>query len=162
MPRIHAFAASPTPKELPRESGLRLGGTTQVRSFAIAGSRRALARLPTSDARVEILTPCPCRASRGLILSAYLIAQIKITRPQGWPEYREAVGPLTERFGGRYIVRAVDIEVLEGSHYGRSVVIFEFPSMEAIRSFWSSPEYEEVKKLRESSGQVDVWAVPGL
>jgi uncharacterized protein (DUF1330 family) len=95
-------------------------------------------------------------------MPAYLIVQIKITRQQGWPEYRDAVGPLTERFGGRYIVRGADVEVLEGSHDGRRVVVFEFPSMEAIRNFWNSAEYAEVKKLREGSGELDVWAVLGV
>ena len=40
--------------------------------------------------------------------------------------------------------------------------MFEFPSMEVIRSVWNSPEYEKVKKLREGSGELDVWAVPGV
>ena len=34
--------------------------------------------------------------------------------------------------------------------------------MEAIHSFWHSAEYAEVKKLREGSGELDVWAVPGF
>jgi uncharacterized protein (DUF1330 family) len=75
---------------------------------------------------------------------------------------REAVGPLINSFGGRYIVRAPDVEVLEGSHDGRRLVVFEFPSIEVIRKFWNSAEYVEVKKLREGSGELDVWAVPGV
>jgi uncharacterized protein (DUF1330 family) len=94
-------------------------------------------------------------------MAAYLIVQIKITRQQGWPEYREAVGPLINSFGGRYIVRAPEVEVLEGSHDGRRLVMFEFPSMESIRKFWNSAEYAKVRKLREGSGELDVWAVPG-
>ena len=95
-------------------------------------------------------------------MPAYMIVQIKITREQGWPEYRTAVAPLAQQFGGRYLVRGADVTVLEGSHDGRRVVVFEFPSMEAIHSFWNSPEYAEVKKLREGSGELDVWAMPGV
>jgi len=40
--------------------------------------------------------------------------------------------------------------------------VFEFSSFEAIRSIWNSPEYAEAKKLREGSGDLDVWAVPGV
>ena len=94
-------------------------------------------------------------------MAAYLVVQIRITREQGWPEYRAAVAPLAERFGGRYLVRGPDVHVLEGSYDGRRLVIFQFPSMEAIHDFWNSPEYAEVKKLREGSGELDVWAVPG-
>jgi uncharacterized protein (DUF1330 family) len=34
--------------------------------------------------------------------------------------------------------------------------------MDVIRSVWDSPEYAEVKKLREGAGELDVWAVPGV
>ena len=95
-------------------------------------------------------------------MAAYLFVQIKMTSGKGWPEYRAAVDSLAEKFGGRYIVRgAVEIEVLEGTHDGRRLVVFEFPSMEAIHAFWHSPEYVAAKKLREGAADLDVWAVPG-
>jgi uncharacterized protein (DUF1330 family) len=93
---------------------------------------------------------------------AYLIAQIKVTREEGWPRYREEVSELFAAHGGRYLVRGGPVEVLEGSHDGRRLIVFEFPSMEVIRSVWDSPEYAKVKALREGSGEVDVWAVPGV
>ncbi len=94
-------------------------------------------------------------------MAAYLVAQIKVTRHEGWSDYRTKVGPLAERFGGRYLVRAADVQVLEGSHDRRRLVVFEFSSMEAIDRFWNSPEYAELKKLRQGSAELDVWAVPG-
>lgn len=95
-------------------------------------------------------------------MPAYMIAQIKLTHKEGWSRYRDAVGPLAQRFDGRYLVAGgVKVEVLEGAHDGRSLVIFEFPSIDAIHSFWNSPEYAEVKKLREGLAELDVWAVPG-
>ena len=95
-------------------------------------------------------------------MAAYIIVQIKVTREQGWPEYRAAFVPLIQRFGGRLLVVDPAVEVLEGTHDGRPLVAIEFPSMEAIHSFWHSAEYAEVKKLREGSGELDVWAVPGF
>ena len=94
--------------------------------------------------------------------AAYMIVQIKITREEGWPEYRQKVAELFARHGGRYLVRGGPVEVLEGSYDGRRLVVFEFPSMEAIHSVWRSAEYAEVKKLREGAGELDVWAVPGV
>ena len=96
-------------------------------------------------------------------MAAYMIVQVKMIRKEGWSAYRDAVGPLTELFGGRYLVAGgAKVEVLEGSHDGRSLVVFEFPSMAAIRKFWESPDYAEVKKLREGLAELDVWAVPGV
>ena len=94
--------------------------------------------------------------------AAYMIVQIKITREEGWPEYRQKVAELFARHGGCHLVRGGPVEVLEGSYDGRRLVIFEFPSMEVIRSVWDSPDYAEVKKLREGAGELDVWAVPGV
>ena len=95
-------------------------------------------------------------------MAAYVMVQIKITRPDGWPEYREQVGPLAAKFGGKYLVRGGDVTVLEGPpHDGRRVVVFEFPSMDAIEQFWGSPEYVKLKKLREGSGEAAAWAIPG-
>jgi uncharacterized protein (DUF1330 family) len=96
-------------------------------------------------------------------MSAYMVVQIKMIRREGMRDYRNAVGPLAQKFGGHYrIAGGVTVEVLEGSHDGRSFVLFEFPSMEAIHRFWNSAEYAAVKKLREGAADLDVWAVPGV
>ncbi len=96
-------------------------------------------------------------------MPAYMIVQINITRREGWSAYRDAVGPLAEQFGGRYLVAGgIKPEVLEGSHDGRSLAVFEFPSLDAVHRFWNSPDYAEVKKLREGLAELDVWAVPGV
>ena len=52
-------------------------------------------------------------------MAAYIIVQIKVTREQGWPEYRAAFMPLMQRFGGRLLVVDPAVEVLEGTHDGR-------------------------------------------
>jgi uncharacterized protein (DUF1330 family) len=97
-------------------------------------------------------------------MPAYLIIQIKFTAPkERFAAYRDAVGPLAAEFGGRYLVAgAAKVDVLEGSHDGRSVVIFEFPSMDALHAFWTSPSYGDVKRLREGLADLDIWAVPGF
>jgi uncharacterized protein (DUF1330 family) len=94
--------------------------------------------------------------------AAYMIVLIKITREDGWPEYRKQVSELFAQHGGRYLVRGGPVEVLEGSYDGRRLIVFEFPSLEVIRMVWNSPKYAEVKKLREGAGELDAWAVPGL
>ena len=47
--------------------------------------------------------------------AAYIIVQIRITREEGWPEYRQKVAGLFAKHGGRYLVRGGTVEVLEGS-----------------------------------------------
>lgn len=95
-------------------------------------------------------------------MPAYLLARIRVTDPVAWGAYRFQVGPLATRFGGHYIVRGARLELLEGADDDRSLVVFEFPSLQAIHHFWASPEYVELKKLREGAAEFSAWAVPGV
>ena len=86
-------------------------------------------------------------------MPAYMVVQLKVTDADKFTRYREAVPTVVAAFGGRYIVRGGTVEALEGSHDGRRLVLFEFPSVEAIKRFWHSPEY---------AAEIDAWAVPGV
>lgn len=94
-------------------------------------------------------------------MAALLIIQATVTQRDGYKAYQAAVQPLIASFGGKLKGSGVGLEVLEGKHDGRRLIVFEFPSMEAIRTFWGSPEYAKVKTLRQGAATVDVWAVPG-
>jgi len=93
-------------------------------------------------------------------VSALLIIQASVLKKDGYKAYQSAVQPLIETFGGRLRATGMQLEVLEGAHDGRRLVVFEFPSMDAIRGFWASPEYSKVKLLRRDAARIDVWAVP--
>ena len=58
-------------------------------------------------------------------------------------------------------MRGPAVEVLEGKHDGRRVVVLEFPSMAQLRAFWDSPEYAPLRALRQSASEGDLWAVEG-
>jgi uncharacterized protein (DUF1330 family) len=61
-------------------------------------------------------------------MTAYLIVQSTITDEPQHQKYREAVGPLIASFGGKFAARGAKVEILEGEHDARSVVMFEFPT----------------------------------
>ena len=95
-------------------------------------------------------------------MAAYLIVQVTVTDPDRFADYRAAVPAVIANYGGRYIIRGGDVEAFEGSHDGRRLVIVEFPSMDRARAFWQSPEYREVRRLREGAAIMDVVAVEGV
>lgn len=69
--------------------------------------------------------------------------------------YGKAAGALVEKFGGRYVMRGPGATLLEGEFGdGAAMVISEWPDRETAEKFWNSPEYAEVRKLRQ--GQADV------
>lgn len=74
--------------------------------------------------------------------------------------YGKAAAELVARFGGRYVLRAPGALSLEGGFGdGASVVISEWPDRESALAFWNSPEYAEVKRLREGLAEVQVMLV---
>ena len=60
-------------------------------------------------------------------MSAYFVVQATIEDEPQYQKYREAVVPLIARFGGKLAARGAKVEVLEGEHDTRPVVMFEFP-----------------------------------
>jgi uncharacterized protein (DUF1330 family) len=92
-------------------------------------------------------------------MPAYMIVRAEITDEERYGLYRRAVLPLIETFGGKHI-RTGSVELLEGEQKGRGIALFEFATMDAIRAFWNSPEYFEVKALRLDAALLEIWAVP--
>ncbi|GAB5489237.1 MAG: DUF1330 domain-containing protein [Parasphingorhabdus sp.] len=83
-------------------------------------------------------------------MPAYMIVTANIKDRDAFiAGYGAAAGALVEKFGGKYVLRGPGAELLEGEFGdGASMVISEWPDMEAARKFWNSPEYAEAKKLR--------------
>ena len=95
-------------------------------------------------------------------MSAYLIAQLKITDPAAFERYRAKVPEVIERYGGRYLVRGGDTEVLEGALPMPRLVVIVFPSMADAKRFYHSPEYQEIIGLRTAASEGIVTLVDGV
>jgi uncharacterized protein (DUF1330 family) len=91
-------------------------------------------------------------------MPAYMIVTAKIADRDAFiAGYGAAAAKLVTRFGGRYVLRAPGAELLEGDFGdGASMVISIWPDREAARAFWTSPEYAEVKKLRDGLAECQV------
>ncbi|WP_426612894.1 DUF1330 domain-containing protein [Bradyrhizobium sp. McL0616] len=94
-------------------------------------------------------------------MPAYFIVQNTIKDEAQYQKYVQAVVPFIASFGGKLVARRAKVEVLEGEHDQRPVVMFEFPDIEAIHEFWNSPAYVPIKKLREGIATMNIWAFPG-
>jgi uncharacterized protein (DUF1330 family) len=94
-------------------------------------------------------------------MSAYFMVQNTIKDEAQYQKYVQAVVPFIATFAGKLVARRAKVEVLEGDHDERPVVMFEFPNMEAISAFWNSPDYAPIKKLREGIATMNIWAFAG-
>lgn len=95
-------------------------------------------------------------------MAHYAIFDVTITDPAKYKEYMLLVKPVIEASGGRYLVRGGVHTVLEGDWNPTRLVIFEFPSLEGMRSFYESPEYRSLKAMRESCSRANLVTVEGV
>ena len=94
-------------------------------------------------------------------MAAYLIASIDVHDAAGFEEYRTRVTPVVEAYGGRYLVRTDKMEPLEGAQPRGRLVMLEFPSIDAARSFYRSADYAPLLRRRLASAAADIVLVEG-
>jgi uncharacterized protein (DUF1330 family) len=95
-------------------------------------------------------------------MAAFLIADIDITDPARYEDYKRQVAPLVERFGGRYVARGGKHEVLEGDWEPHRLVVLEFPDMASLKAWYDSPEYAPIKRIRDNAAKGRLIALEGL
>jgi uncharacterized protein (DUF1330 family) len=91
---------------------------------------------------------------------AYWIAHIDVRDPEGYKDYVAAARPAFERHSARFLARGGAYEALEGRVRGRNVVI-EFPSMDAAKACYNSPEYQAAKAIRQKYADGEMLLVEG-
>ncbi len=94
-------------------------------------------------------------------MTAYLIIEARIHDRERFDRYARAVSALVSRHGGRYLVLGGEQVPLEGNWSGARVVVSAWPDVAAARRFWDSPEYADVRRLRDGTGEFRVLLVDG-
>ena len=94
-------------------------------------------------------------------MAAYLIVNLDVKDREAFERYRAEVPAVIAKHGGRYLVRGGDLHPVEGGFGLKRLVVLEFPSLEAARAFYASPEYAPLLRLRQESADVDIVLVEG-
>jgi uncharacterized protein (DUF1330 family) len=94
-------------------------------------------------------------------MPAYLIADIDVTDPDRYAEYVRRVPATIAAYGGKYLVRGGEVQVLEGERQPHRTVMLEFESVARAREWWSSDGYEELKPLRREASRASILLVEG-
>ena len=95
-------------------------------------------------------------------MAAYVIVQIEVTDPVAFEAYRQQVPAVIEQYGGEYVVRGGDQEVLEGAWPRPRTVVLKFPSMDQAKAWHSSAAYQGPKALRQSASKGSMIVVEGV
>jgi uncharacterized protein (DUF1330 family) len=95
-------------------------------------------------------------------MTAYVIADVQVTDPEGYEPYRVLAGTGIVRFGGRFIVRGGKADLLEGAPAPERIVVIEFPDADTARRWYYSDQYQEALKIRQANSTGRLILVEGV
>ncbi len=96
-------------------------------------------------------------------MAAFVVVDIAhIQDETAYAAYRSRVSAGIKTAGGRYLARGGAVEILEGQWKPGRFVIVRFESMEAARRWWTSPEYEPLKRMRQASTYSNIVLLEGM
>jgi len=92
----------------------------------------------------------------------YVIFTEKINDEAAMGVYAQAAMPTVFGAGASVIVAGPPAEVIEGAWHGTQTVILEFPSVEAARSWYNSPEYQAAAAKRHTAAESNAVIIGGF
>jgi len=93
--------------------------------------------------------------------SAYILANVRVTNPQQYEEYKRLSTIAMKAHGAEVCARGGHAEVIEGDWTPDRMVLLKFPSPEKAKAFYDSPEYQAAKKAREGAAVMRMVLVEG-
>jgi len=94
-------------------------------------------------------------------MTAYCIANVEVHSPDIYETYRQHTFGTVQKFGGRFIVRGGDVQLIEGSWMPTRLIVIEFASMDDLCQWYRSPEYQSIIAGRHDGARTDLVFVEG-
>lgn len=91
-------------------------------------------------------------------MPAYTILDVEWHDQAKANEYRKVLGPSVEKYGGKTLVANAPI-ALDGEWRSSRIAVMEFPTMEALQSWYRSPEHAPALRLRTEGAKSRMIAV---
>jgi uncharacterized protein (DUF1330 family) len=92
---------------------------------------------------------------------AYVVAEVEVTDPAGFPQYAAKVPATLAPFHGRTLVRGKP-DTKEGPPMNGNLVILAFDNLDDAEHWYSSPAYSELIPIRQRSAKTRLFIVEGL
>lgn len=95
-------------------------------------------------------------------MKTYIIAHINIKDPVRYEDYKKLTPATLLPYGGKFVIRNGDREVLEGSWSDDRVVVLEFPSKEKAKEWYSGDMYSAARAIRQSCSEGKLILIEGV
>ena len=94
--------------------------------------------------------------------SAYIIANVTVTNPEQYAEYRKLSTIAVQAYDAEFCVRGGAVEVLEGDWTPDLVVVLKFTSLEKAKAYYHSVEYTAAITARQGASVMRMVVVEGV
>ena len=84
-----------------------------------------------------------------MTVTVIALLSINEDEPMALAEYFRVTQPLLERAGAKIVKRFLVNQAVIGPEPAKTVVLVEYPDMEAVNSVFESPEYQSVIPFRD-------------
>lgn len=89
-------------------------------------------------------------------MTVYLVAKVTVRNADKMEAYAAAAGPTLDRHGGEFLLDGQHAETLAGQWDAPGVALVRFPTVEAARAWYNSPEYRALAPLRAAAADMDI------
>ena len=87
-------------------------------------------------------------------MPAFVVGEVRVNDPAVWQEYVERVGSTFGPHGGKVLFRGRKCAALNRDAHGESIVVIEFPDVQAAHRWHESPEYQALVARRDAGADV--------
>lgn len=92
-------------------------------------------------------------------MSAYVLVEVDIHNMEIYEEYKKLTPSSLEPFGGKFVIRGLPVEALEGEWKHDRLVLLEFPDRDKVLAWYNSENYQKAKKIREKASSANFFIV---
>lgn len=96
-------------------------------------------------------------------MPAYAMVEVTVNDGEKMSEYRQKVDATVVPFSGRYLIRGVAAEVLEGTAGQHPLkVLIEFPDLAAAKGWYDSDAYQAIIGNRLANSDANFVLIEGV
>ena len=91
----------------------------------------------------------------------YVLLQVNVNDSEVFKKYPELSEKIISKFGGKYLFRGGEFEILEGSWDFKRNVLLEFENISKAQEWYNSSDYQEALKIRSNSATSNLIIIEG-
>lgn len=94
-------------------------------------------------------------------MPAYIITNAEVFDQEAYGAYGALAPDAIKKYGGEFLTRGGQAEILEGNWQPHRIVVVKFESAQAAKDMYNSPEYQAAREKRIGAADFNMIVVEG-